>query len=166
MEDKKKKTDFIGPCGLYCGVCAIYIAHHDNNQKFKERLVALYKGKIPGKGILPNSENLTTDDIQCGGCLSDNLFMHCRQCEIRDCTQKKGYIGCHQCEDFPCQYIDKFPMAVGKKVILRSIPHWRKVGTEQWINDEEARYFCPECGNKVFRGVVKCNLCKAKLDLD
>jgi len=23
-----------------------------------------------------------------------------------------------------------------------------------------------ECGNKVFRGVVKCNQCKAKLDLD
>jgi len=34
------------------------------------------------------------------------------------------------------------------------------------IQDEEARYFCPECGNKVFRGVVKCNQCKVKLDLD
>jgi hypothetical protein len=22
--------DFIAPCGLYCGVCAIYIAHRDN----------------------------------------------------------------------------------------------------------------------------------------
>jgi hypothetical protein len=24
--------DFISPCGLYCGVCAIYIAHRDNNR--------------------------------------------------------------------------------------------------------------------------------------
>jgi predicted RNA-binding Zn-ribbon protein involved in translation (DUF1610 family) len=39
-------------------------------------------------------------------------------------------------------------------------------GTEKWIQDEEARYICPECGNKVFRGVVKCNQCKVKLDLD
>ncbi len=32
--------------------------------------------------------------------------------------------------------------------------------------DEEARYVCPECGNKVFRGSMKCNQCKAPLDLD
>ena len=57
-------------------------------------------------------------------------------------------------------------MTVGKKVILRAIPYWREVGTEKWIQDEEARYICPECGNKVFRGVVKCNHCKVKLDLD
>ena len=60
--------DLISPFGLYCGVCAIYIAHRDNNEK--------------------------------------------------------------------------------------------------WIRDEEARYFCPECGNKVFRGAVKCNQCKGDLDLD
>ena len=158
--------DFVSPCGLYCGVCAIHIAHRDNNEKFKKRLVNLYKGGVPGKGTLPNSENLITDDIRCGGCLSDDLFMHCRQCVIRDCTQKKGIAGCHQCGEFPCAHIENFSMAVGKKVILRSVPHRRKVGTEKWIRDEEARYVCPECGNKVFRGVVKCNRCRAMLDLD
>jgi len=152
--------NLIAPCGLYCGVCAIYIAHRDNNQKFKERLVNLYQGK------LPNSEKLSIEDIKCRGCSSDELFMHCRQCEIRACTKGKGYTGCHQCDEFPCQYIEKFPMAVGKKVILRAIPYWREVGTEKWIQDEEARYICPECGNKVFRGAVKCNQCKVKLDLD
>jgi predicted RNA-binding Zn-ribbon protein involved in translation (DUF1610 family) len=40
------------------------------------------------------------------------------------------------------------------------------VGTEKWIQDEEARYICPGCGNKAFRGAVKCNQCKGKLDLD
>ena len=30
--------NFVSPCGLYCGVCAIYISHRDNNQKFKERI--------------------------------------------------------------------------------------------------------------------------------
>ena len=158
--------NFISPCGLYCGVCAIHIADRDNNKKFKERLVGLYKGGIPGKGTLPNSENLTTKDIKCNGCLSDNLFMHCKQCNIRDCIKEKGYEGCHQCDEFPCKHIDNFTMAVGKKVILRSVPYIKKYGTKKWIKDEEARYFCPECGNKVFRGVVKCNGCKAVLNLD
>ena len=158
--------DFASPCGLYCGVCAIYIAHRDNNQKLKEGLVRLYQGGTAGKGTLPNSEKLTTEDIQCNGCLSDVRFLHCQQCEIRKCSQEKGYTGCHECDDFPCQQIEQFPMAVGKKVILRSVPYRRKFGTEKWIEDEEARYICPECGNKVFRGVIKCNQCKTNLDLD
>ena len=158
--------DFASPCGLYCGVCAIHIAPRDNNRKFKERLVNLYRGGIPGKGTLPNSEGLSIDDMQCDGCMSDNRFMHCQQCEIRDCTREKGYTGCHQCDEFPCEHIENFPMTVGKKVILRSVPYRRKFGTEKWIQDEEARYVCPECGNKVFRGAVKCNQCKAQLDMD
>jgi len=162
----KVNPDFASPCGLYCGVCAIHIAYRDNNLKFKERLVGLYKGGVPGKGTLPNSENLTTDDIHCNGCLSDNLFMHCQQCEIRDCVKGKGYTGCYECDEFPCQYIEDFSMSVGKKVILRSIPYIKEHGVEKWVRDEEARYFCPECGNKVFRGAVKCNQCKAELDLD
>ena len=140
----KINPDFASPCGLYCGVCAIYIAHRDNNQKFKAGLLNLYKGNVQGKGTLPNSENLSIDDIKCDGCLSDGSFMHCRQCEIKACTEEKGYTGCHECDEFPCQHIEDFPMSVGKK----------------------ARYVCPECGNKVFRGVVKCNQCKVNLDLD
>lgn len=158
--------DFISPCGLYCGVCAIHIAHRDNNEKLKERLVGLYKGGVPGKGKLPGGEKLTTVDIRCQGCLSDNRFMHCKQCEIRNCSRGKGYTGCHQCDQFPCRFIDQFSMAVGKKVILRSIPYRRKYGTEKWVRDEAARYVCPECGNTVFRGAVKCNQCKANLYLD
>lgn len=154
------------PCGLYCGVCAIHIADRDNNEKFKQRLVDLYKGKVPGKGTLPGSSLLTTEAIRCKGCLSDDLFMHCRQCPIRDCTKEKGYDGCHQCDDFPCRHIDQFPMAVGKKVILRSVPYRRKHGTEKWVRDEAARYLCPDCGNRVFRGAARCNQCKAGLDLD
>ena len=160
------KKEWLAPCGLYCGVCAIMMAHKDNNQKLKERLANLYKGEVPGKGTLPHSENLSAEDIRCNGCLSDDLFMHCKQCEIRTCTREKGYTGCHQCDEFPCQYIEDFPMTVGKKVILRAVPYRREVGTEKWVQDEEARYVCPECGNKVFRGAIKCNQCKVKLDLD
>ena len=158
--------DFASLCGLYCGVCAIYIAHRDNNKKLKEKLLNLYKGETPGKGTLPNSQNLSTEDIKCCGCLSDDRFMHCQQCEIRNCNRKKGYAGCHECSDFPCQFIEDFSMAVGKKVILRAVPYRRKYGTEKWIQNEEARYVCPDCSNKVFRGAMRCNQCKATLDLD
>jgi ferredoxin len=112
-KDMAINPNFISPCGLYCGVCAIYIAARDNNIKLKERLANLYKGGTPGKGTLPNSDKLSTENIHCGGCLSDDLFMH-------------------------CQHIDNFSMAVGKKVILRCVPYRRQFGTEKWVRDEEA----------------------------
>ena len=162
----KDNPALVAPCGLYCGVCAIYMAGRDNNLKFKERLVDVYKGNVPGKGKLDGSETLSVDDIKCSGCLSDEVFIYCKQCEIKNCTTEKGYTGCHQCDQFPCQHIEDFPMTVGKKVILRTIPYWKEVGTDKFVENEESRYVCSECGNKVFRGVVKCNKCKAELDLD
>jgi len=151
---------FLAPCGLYCGVCAVYYATRDNNLKFKERLVGVYKGKLPG------SESLSVDDIYCEGCLSNNPFGFCQDCSIRDCTQNKSIAGCHECDAFPCQFIEDFPLPIGKKVIMRAIPYWQKWHTEKWVFDEEARYICPECGHKLFRGVKRCNRCKTKVDLD
>ena len=36
----KINPSLVGPCGLYCGVCAIYIAGRDNNLKLKEKFRA------------------------------------------------------------------------------------------------------------------------------
>ena len=40
-----------------------FISHIVIRLNFKERLANLYKGNIAGKGTLPNSENLSADDI-------------------------------------------------------------------------------------------------------
>ncbi len=153
-------SNLLAPCGLYCGVCAVFYATKDNNQKFRERLLGVFKGK------LPNSENLTAEDILCEGCLSEQPFLYCEKCLIRECTTSRGYIGCHECDDFPCLYIENFPIPVGKKVIMRTVPYWRQVGTEKFVQDEEARYQCPECGHKLFRGAKRCNRCKIEVELD
>ena len=144
--------DLAAPCGLYCGVCAVYIAHRDDNLKFKERLTGVY--------------NLGVEDIKCRGCLSDEPFVYCRTCAIKACTSGKEIEGCHQCADFPCKHIEDFPLPVGKKVILRAIPFWRECGTERWMEEEEKRYNCPKCGYKLFRGAKTCRNCKEPVDVD
>lgn len=146
------QKELLAPCGLYCGVCAIRIAHRDNNQKFKERLAPVY-------GVQP-------EGICCQGCLSSEVFAYCIKCPIRSCAQEKGYDGCHECPEFPCEHIEKFPVPVGKKVILRSIPQRRSMGIEKWVYEEEKRYHCPSCGTPLFRGAKRCNQCKETVDLD
>lgn len=154
MVDVKK--ELLAPCGLYCGVCSIYIAHRDKNKKFKEKLLPVYKAF---------AKNI--DDIACTGCLSDGIvFPVCRSCPIKRCSQDKGINGCHECDDFPCKFIENFPIQVGKKVILRAIPTWRELGTEKWIEEEEKRYHCPDCGNSLFRGAKRCNKCGIAVDVD
>jgi len=49
-------ADLVAPCGLYCGVCGVYYATRDNNRKFLEKLVNVYKSNIPGM------DNLTPED--------------------------------------------------------------------------------------------------------
>ncbi|HPA71886.1 MAG TPA: DUF3795 domain-containing protein [Spirochaetota bacterium] len=152
--------NFLAPCGLYCGVCGVYYATRDNNAKFMEKLLANYQRTMPGL------DHLTIKDLECDGCLSGRKSVFCRHCAIRDCVQAKGLEGCHRCADFPCGFIDNFPMPVGKKVIMRAIPYWRGHGTETWVRDEEARYTCPDCGHILFRGAKRCNRCSIPVDRD
>jgi uncharacterized protein DUF3795 len=149
------KKELMAPCGLYCGTCAVLIAHRDNNTKLKERLSTVYGTSV--------------EDMHCIGCLGrdvDELFLYCRACPIKHCCEDRAIDGCHQCDDFPCDKVDNFPVAVGKKVILRSVPQRRELGDEKWAAAETKRYACPNCGYALFRGAKKCHSCKEPVDLD
>ena len=151
------KKDLLSPCGLYCGVCRVYVAHKDNDIKFKKELFTFYKA-YGAKSV---------EDMACTGCLSDGIhFPFCRSCTIKDCVKDKEIEGCHQCTEFPCEIIAKWPSKPGKEIILHAIPAWRELGTERWVETVEKRYQCPECGKQLFRGVTNCIKCNAPVDLD
>src|SRR4030042_6603673 len=104
----ESKRELAAPCGMYCGVCGVYIADRDNNLKFKQSLTGVY--------------GVSLEQIRCKGCLSNESFVLCQACRIKSCVIGKGIEGCHQCSDFPCKIMDDLPFDVGKKVILRAIP--------------------------------------------
>ena len=137
--------ELVAPCGLYCGVCGIYCATASDDQPLKEKLAKAY-GDTP-------------DKINCRDCLSDSVYWYCKVCPVKSCTREKRYSGCHQCESFPCDKIENFPVSEGKKNILRAIPLWRELGTEAFIKGEEKLFSCDNCGAKLFRGARKCRQC-------
>ncbi len=137
--------ELVSPCGLYCGVCGIYRASASGDQQLKEKLAKAY-GDTP-------------DKINCRGCLSDSVYWYCAVCAIKSCTKEKGYSGCHQCASFPCDKIENFPWPEGKKNILRAIPRWKELGTQEFIKAEEKLFACDNCGTQLFRGARKCRQC-------
>ncbi|MFX1378620.1 MAG: DUF3795 domain-containing protein [Promethearchaeota archaeon] len=155
MSDVKK--ELLAPCGLYCGVCRIYKAYKNNDLDFK-------------KNILPTLNEYgakTIDDVACTGCLSDGIVFHfCKNCPIKECIKNKKIEGCHLCDDFPCTIVTDWPDSLDKKIMLRSIPVRREIGSEKWVEEEEKRYKCPKCGNSLFYGAKKCYRCNIKVDLD
>ena len=149
------KKELLGPCGFYCGVCAVYIAHRDNNLKFKKALTVVYPGMTK------------VEDIQCTGCLSDGIqFELCKGCAYKKCLEKKGLQGCRFCDEFPCKQIKNNPIPLFVKVVQRANPEWKSLGTEKWVESEEKRYRCPECDNPLFRGAKRCNKCKIPVNVD
>lgn len=157
---KKVRSEYVAPCGLYCGVCRIRYATEEKDLEYLKRLTKIYKRRFP------EIASVSPDELWCDGCLSTRKFVFCKECSIRDCTQRKGYQGCHECNDFPCDLVDEFPMPVGKKVILRTIPYWREHGTEAWIQGEDERYRCTKCGSRLFRGARQCEYCQLSVDVD
>jgi hypothetical protein len=160
-DEELKNRDLMAPCGLYCGLCGIYIATRDNNLKFRERLAGIYGSK--------------PEETECLGCMQPDpagkLYGYCTFCGIRDCVREKGFYSCHLCDQWPCDKITNFPISTGKRVMMRAIPAWREKaanlgddeGSVAWAMSECERYHCGSCGAPLFRGAQRCRACKAEI---
>lgn len=156
-EEEIRNRELMTPCGLYCGVCGVYIATRDENEKFKAILGNLY-------GTKP-------EETECLGCMQSDppkkFYSFCKTCNIRNCVKSRGYYSCHQCKEWPCSLIENFGFETGLRVMKRTIPIWRaKViecgddkGSIEWARSECVRYHCPSCGKPLFRGAQRCRAC-------
>lgn len=157
-EDEFADRRLRAPCGLYCGTCGVYLSHRDGNTRFRDILANLY-GSTP-------------EQTACKGCMQEDppecLYVFCQSCPIRSCVHDKGLYSCHQCDEFPCNLVETFPLSVGRRVMKRAIPRWRELaarygddrGSVEWARSECERYHCPDCGEPLFRGAIKCRKCR------
>jgi hypothetical protein len=141
--------NLLAPCGLYCGVCGIYYADQKKDENLKQKLAKAYWCK--------------PEQIQCDGCLSDNKYLFCQSCKIRECVAAKGIKGCHECSEFPCSNIQNFPFELAKRFMLKSVPARKEGSDSEWVAWEEHNWTCTECGTLVFRGAKRCPNCNTAL---
>jgi hypothetical protein len=125
MEEK-----LIAPCGMNCGVCISHLALKKdlNKQGFRKTYCA---------GCLPRGKNCT--------------FMK-EQCDLLG----KGLVRfCYECADFPCRRLKALDKRYRSKYHLSMIENLlflQKHSMEIFLEKEEAKWHCPECG-----GVICCH---------
>ena len=123
----------------------------ENNRELKEKLSFSYKIDI--------------NEINCFGYFSESSFKSCKNCPIRNCVRNRNIKGCYECQNFPCEIIEKFPYQQVKNIMLHSIPEIKKAGVNKWIQEEELRFKCPCCGTSSYRGEKYCRYCKTEIKL-
>jgi len=157
-----ENTSLLAPCGLYCGVCGIYMATRDGNQELRQKLSKVYGTKVA--------------KTACRGCMqpepADCRFPLCDACVIRKCVIGNKLQSCAQCNNFPCEKIANFPFPVAHQFISEAIPLWKslceELGTEAgnraFAKSQLERFSCQNCGRPIFRGATWCKACNSPVN--
>jgi len=131
-------AQIIAPCGMNCGIC---IGH--------------LREKRP-----------------CGGCFKindENKPKVCRSCRIANCEYladtDSGF--CYDCKKYPCtrlknldkRYRTKYGMSM-----IENLGNIKNLGIEKFIESEQRRWECRECGALLCVHRISCLKCGMKRD--
>lgn len=156
-KDSKGKEHLAAACGIYCGVCPAYTNKHRKDKKRSP------SGPVTDKigGFVDYMNKL-----ECDGCLSGGkLTGHCQNCSIRLCAANKQEDSrCTDCEELPCYRLTNlinqgnYPH---RKEYLPNLKKIREMGVQEFVEYEEARWRCPQCGQPLSWYDAKCAGCGA-----
>lgn len=119
----------VAVCGLYCGACPLWRAHHDGDESF-----------MPPAGAMPGGDT-------CDGCRSDRRSKYCLHCTFRDCATEKGLATCADCAAMPCERLTAFAAdgVAHHAGAIEELAAQRGLGHEAWYAAQRRRWSCPDC---------------------
>lgn len=127
------RTELIAPCGMNCRLCRAY-------QREKK---------------------------QCKGCNGDNATKpaYCLKCVIKNCsTIENNTTGlCYECNKFPCRRLKQLDTRYRTKYqmsMIEKLEHIKQYVMDTFLQNEEIRWTCKECGNIVCVHHSICLVCK------
>ncbi|MFX0091032.1 MAG: DUF3795 domain-containing protein [Candidatus Hodarchaeota archaeon] len=131
-------------CGLYCGACFVMRANESGNVE-----------------KLAEEWNIKLEDVLCDGCKTQVRFINCRSCEIRACAETKGISFCFECQEYPCKSFSNFPTERLPHLVSmpENLEYIKKNGLNNWLETQEQRWKCPQCGEKFSWYETTCEKC-------
>ncbi len=139
------EEQLIAPCGMNCGLCVSYLA---------------MKTDLNKRGFAKK---------YCPGCRlrGKNCTFMAQQCELVG----KGLVRfCYECDTFPCRRLKDLDKRYRTKYhmsMIENLEFIKEHGTDEFLEKEEAKWSCPECGGTIccHNGLcLKCGLDKLRLN--
>jgi hypothetical protein len=136
MQNGKFTPELIAPCGMNCGICKNYLAY---SQGVPEK-----KGKLS----------------HCPGCFPRN-----KNCYIkRGCKKlrRNEIKSCYECDNIPCENLDRLDRRYRSRYGMSMVENLREIrakGMKAFLEKQEEKYACPECGDVVSVHDGKCYTC-------
>jgi hypothetical protein len=121
------KDKLIAPCGMNCSLCISYQAMKNDLKK-----KGFQRKYCPG--CLPRGENCTHMKEQCH-LLGQGLVRFCYECENFPCKRLKA---------LDKRYRTKYHMSM-----LENLNYIKEHGMEMFLEKEEEKWRCPECGGMI-----------------
>jgi hypothetical protein len=126
--------ELIAPCGMNCAICVAYFGYTMNGKKRKHACTGCRVRKSRCSFIMKKCDKLGKTPI----------------------------LYCFECNDFPCMPLttldNKYRATYGMSMVdnLRLI---QKHGMSRFLQQEEKRWKCPQCGGTVCAHNKKCFAC-------
>ena len=115
----------VARCGINCAVCSAYLS---------------YKNDLKKKGMQRKV---------CSGCRPESY-----ECNMmrKECGHQGRYEYCYECEEFPCKGIKRLDKRYSTKYHLspvENLEHIRDKGMASFLEREEEKWRCPDCGETI-----------------
>ncbi len=133
-------------CGLYCGACFVMRANEE--------------GRVAEQAREWERE---PNEITCHGCKSNVNSGYCRACGIKACAMERGLEFCVDYSEYPCERLIAFRDDEWShhSAITRNLAELSKLGLQQWLKAQAARWRCPSCGHRTTWCDETCHACGA-----
>jgi hypothetical protein len=124
----------IATCGMNCGICVAHLRS---------------KNVCPGCSIKDPSKSKTRSDCSLSNCILLNA---------------KGSDFCYGCGEYPCKrlkHLDKRYRTKYHMSMIENLENIKKLGIHHFVQNEQERWRCPECGGVICVHKGYCLACNA-----
>jgi hypothetical protein len=142
--DSVKNDDFsedlIAACGMNCRICIGYFGYTTSGKKRKMKCI----------GCKPRDKSCAF------------LKKYCKK------LTKKEVEYCFECSDFPCSHLEKLDEIYRERYnmsMIRNLKDIKKYGMDKFLEKQQDKYRCIECGGVICVHNGKCYFCGKQIKI-
>lgn len=126
----KVDLSLLGPCGIYCGTCDIYVSSHTGDTKAQQKIADWLKEHA--------DVQCEPSDVACGGCWGCLEEHWSADCKVLKCAKARGVELCSDCGEYEtCTTLETFYRGGDYDSARATLRRIREIGVDAWVKERE-----------------------------